>query len=500
MQNIPDVPITGSFISNQTPVMILAYANSNWIVGPSGSSSSEILFSSEPGWFILTKLGYELASGQSSAPRNVEELIFTPYYSGKYNFKSSGQGEALISYRQVSGGNSCSDSSMGPNAMFPVFDYNNPTAGISLSNDFYLIANENELADANISPAIVKLVSTSDGHYKIVDNDTNKEAVCLHGTRLSASPYDAITITDYSGPKDVDTINKFIIYGLFDNDNKVMVDGNLLYAGYPYKIAHPQAYIEKSVDPKEQPVSPFRNLLQLKECIGDTADTPSRYINYVDLHVLHHDRVWLNTLGPNYTEDRGNINYAAGSVNAPFSFNWANLDILYDGSNYKNTVQFYFIPVQYYKSAGGTACNSIGSGDPQQAWDNIITPIYFQRPFTCTPTLTDGCFFASLENCQLGFWQNYCISPDTSCGPCFGQCTSENPIEQFCRIAGDPKPTKPFTCGSNPAPEPPPAPPAPTPQDLWERYKDWIYGVIIFLAIFVLFAIMIAFGIASKKN
>jgi hypothetical protein len=520
MDRIKQIPIFGSFNADETPVFVMAYSNSAWIQRVPLDNG----YKKMPGWYIMTNAKYVNPRTGTAALQTTEELIFTPFYSGKYRMENEIEqpdpaaatdslSDLLHLFAVGATEVSCSPDNMsGNNYGVPLFQYNYPNNyNFTTNQGYYQFATQNN-TPIGMRPSVIKLRSLKDGGFNIVNVADGTNVNCVNGFRNSASPYDAISIVNFQGfieNSDGKTSTVYNIESLFGSSDDVLINSPILYAGYPYRITSTIANVNTDIKPpvdgsdsypsKGSPISPFRNFVQTEACAENSIGIPQRWVSAFWTNSGNLEFAYAQTLGANYD----NLKYSQG--NDEQGFNWYNQQLKDDYSNIDNTVQFYFIPLQYYQSIVKGQCTSFG--DPtsktfgQFALDNIISPLYFNKLPNCNAGDDESpCFFSDANSCQLGFWQNYCIDSTTTCGSCFGRCPQVDVSGQFCRISNAATSSKPFTCGGNPNPEPPQPPAPPTPEEFWQRNKGFIIGGIIGLGVFVVFALLMSAAIAKKNT
>lgn len=267
----------------------------------------------------------------------------------------------------------------------------------------------------------------------------------------------------------------------------------VFFAGYPYVI---------DFDSQDPSVSfPFRvlraqtqqdqegKLIQSSYCA-----TSGAFSDFAKAFLCNNDLSNTNPENQNYFLDRAT---QSGSPT----------DTIYiDNSGIVNvTATIVMIPIQFYTanikvngelSAAPAGCISVGNKD--QVMDNFF--YYWMSGYTqytnaktldkyspMISTSTPGFVgegsaspvsiqsWTTKEECQRGYFYKYCDIGQT-CGDCFGQCAlgpcKINPQFTSANVVGQ----KPYLCGVPPI----------TPKKFWEKYKNWILGIGIGLAVLVL--------------
>lgn len=410
MSFVKDIPFRGSFDPSNQPFIMIAYANTTSVDPNSGNAIDSA------GWFLLTENTY---GNVDNSNNDSIEAIFTPYLSG--NFQDNNTGNFLLLYNcdLTVTPKKCDLQSSDSDIWLPAF-IDNP-----FSKDPYKVK--------NIQPMVMKATSVGNGAWQLYQASTgNRLTTDLNPPQQEYSsingdsPYQAATFIKKAGSV-IDNNTTFLLSPQTQLDANAIITTKRMFAGYPYRIVSRDS-INNGVIARDY--FPFRDFY------GTTADSINGKIRpaYSLETNLNGYKGAVTFRGFYYNNASSQIEIQ--KVIGPSGeqiFNFGNLPVNSTNQG-KDTVQVYFLPVNYYSSNSGNQCPSAGG------IINLVKEFYsyiYSTPYTgdcnASPNLRPSyCSFTTSESCNLNNWYNYCLSDTAGCGACYGGCNDVSVSLPYC--------------------------------------------------------------------
>lgn len=416
MSFVKDIPFRGSFDPSNQPFIMIAYANTTVAVPDKPAEQKN-----GAGWYLLTSATYGNASGSNN---DSIEAVFTPFLSGQYNPEGTNTDNFMRLYN-------C-DFRPSPN---PSCDYQSADSSVwlpSFSTDPFT---SNPYIVKNVQPMVMKATSVGNGAWQFYQDSTNLRLrtdvsypaqAYTDGQQIDGnSPYDAATFIKKAGSV-IDKDTTYLLSPQTQLDANAIITTKRMFAGYPYRIVSRDFTNSGAI---ARDVFPFRDFNATTYDIGQ-AITPiysretnlNGYVGAVTFRGIYYNDansqvIFNKVIGPSGEEILNFGNLPVNSTNQG-----------------KDTVQVYFLPVNYYSSNSGNQCPSAGG------IINLIKEFYsyiYSTPYTgdcnASPNLRPSyCSFTTSESCNLNNWYNYCLSDTAGCGACYGGCNDVSVSLPYC--------------------------------------------------------------------
>lgn len=419
MSIVKDIPFRGSFDPTNQQFIMIAYANTT--VAVSGKAGEQ---ENAAGWYLLTATTYgnDGDSGSDSV-----EAAFTPFLSGQFN--PSNDFANTENFMRLY---NC-DFRPSPN---PTCDYQSADSQVWLPSFSTNPFSTNPYKVKNVQPMVMKATSVGNGAWQFYQTSTNlrlrtdlsnSPQQYTDGQQVNSnSPYEAATFLKKAG-RNIDNNTIFLLSPQTQLDAGAIITTKRMFAGYPYRIVSRD---DRNNGAIARDVFPFRDFNATPYITGGQKITPiysretnlNGYVGAVTFRGFYYDNVnskvvFKKIIGPSGEEILNFGNQPVNSINQG-----------------KDTVQVYFLPVNYYSSNSGNQCPSAGG------IVNLVKEFYtyiYSTPYTgacnSSPNLRPSyCSFTTSESCQKNDWYNYCLSDITGCGACYGGCNDVSVSLPYC--------------------------------------------------------------------
>lgn len=485
MSNVlKDIPFRGSFDPTTQPFIAVAYADTSIF-----DKDSPNFYKNSKGWYILTSSVYGLPQTSDS---DSEEAIFTPFFSGKWDPNQSGT--FTNSFLQIY---NCD------------FTLTPKTCQLQTDSQVWLPQfvnwpfDYNPYVIKNVQPMIMKAKNVGLGAWQFdrvkgndvqrLNTDITNPSEYLGNDFYGNSPYQAATFIKKNGAT-VDRNTTYLLSPQSQLDTNAVISKTRIFAGYPYRLVSRD---DNNNGAFADDVFPFRDFYATEL----TTDKGKIYPGTGSQTKLGNQNLGIASFrGFYYQNDPKKL--ATQDVKGPTGqriFNFGNQPVN-TANRGGDTVQVYFLPLNYFSSSAGQSCPSVGGILPLLSdFFNYIYPQTYEGNCNADPLRRPSyCAFTSPQSCKKNDWYNYCLTDLTGCGACFGGCNLASSSQPYCAFNPDYSSTNPnvFACTESVDPEDPmfpkapPGPPGP-PSSGGNAVTGWVVSASIFFVVILICVIIV---------